>query len=176
MIRGCLVGLIHSTTLIRRDEGSEDGKIVTLMSNDVGALEESAEMFHETWAQVLEVVIGVILLAREVGWVWPLPLCIIASKNIASICIVSFASLLIIHSMFSSEPICCQQPQIQARSLECSNSEPYLCDELRLRFNQDYQDDRLTRCCRKSYTGHTQKGNGGGGVRPLDDVRLRCKW
>lgn len=78
MTRGSLVGLIHSITLVGRDEGNDDGRIVTLMSNDVSNLEKSAGMFHETWAQVLEVVIGVVLLAKEVGWVWPLPLCIIA--------------------------------------------------------------------------------------------------
>lgn len=80
MIRGCLVGLIHSATLIGRDDDTQDGKIVTLMSNDVGALEDCAEMFHETWSQLLEVAIGVTLLAREVGRVWPLPLCFIAGK------------------------------------------------------------------------------------------------
>lgn len=49
-----------------------DGKAVSLMSTDVDSLDNMGEMFHETWAQVIEVLIGLALLAREVGWLWPL--------------------------------------------------------------------------------------------------------
>jgi len=58
----------------------DDGEATTLMSTDVDGLEGVAEMFHETWAQCLEVFIGVSLLAGEVGWIWPLPLVLIYRK------------------------------------------------------------------------------------------------
>jgi len=61
MTRSALVGLIHDKT-------------------DADSLDGIAEMFHETWAQIIEVVIGVILLASEVGWIWPLPLFLIFCK------------------------------------------------------------------------------------------------
>lgn len=80
MIRGTLVGLIHSRSSVAQSRENDEGKAVTLMSNDVNNLEESAAMFHETWAQVLEVMVGMLLLARQVGWVWPLPLFFIFCK------------------------------------------------------------------------------------------------
>lgn len=55
----------------------DNGESTTLMSTDADSLEGIAEMFHETWAQLLEVIVGVILLAGEVGWIWPLPLFLI---------------------------------------------------------------------------------------------------
>jgi hypothetical protein len=55
----------------------DNGESTTLMSTDADSLDGIGEMFHETWAQVIEVVIGVVLLAREVGWIWPLPLFLI---------------------------------------------------------------------------------------------------
>jgi ATP-binding cassette subfamily C (CFTR/MRP) protein 1 len=55
----------------------EDGEVTTLMSTDVDGLEGIAQMFHETWAQILEVLVGVVLLSKEVGWIWPLPLLLI---------------------------------------------------------------------------------------------------
>lgn len=58
----------------------DSGESTTLMSTDADSLEGIGEMFHETWAQVIEVAIGVVLLAREVGWIWPLPLFLIFCK------------------------------------------------------------------------------------------------
>lgn len=82
MTRSALVGLIHHKTMmvpvISHDEN--DGKAVTLMSTDVDSLDSMGEMVHETWAQVLEVAIGLVLLSREVGWLWPLPIILISCK------------------------------------------------------------------------------------------------
>jgi ATP-binding cassette subfamily C (CFTR/MRP) protein 1 len=55
----------------------DDGEATTLMSTDADSLDGIASMVHETWAQVIEVLIGIRLLAIEVGWVWPLPLFLI---------------------------------------------------------------------------------------------------
>ncbi|KAI8633828.1 putative ABC transporter [Xylariaceae sp. FL1651] len=80
MIRSALVGLIHHTTLslpTKAYHNGNDGKAVTLMSVDVDGLDGVSEMFHETWAQVLEVTVGLVLLAREVGLLWPLPILLI---------------------------------------------------------------------------------------------------
>ncbi|KAK2596916.1 hypothetical protein N8I77_012799 [Diaporthe amygdali] len=77
MIRGTMTSLLHSRALEVRNSEFEDGKVATLVSNDISNLENSARMFHETWAQFAEVVIGTFLLSRQVGWLWPLPLVII---------------------------------------------------------------------------------------------------
>ncbi|KAK6082594.1 ABC transporter [Seiridium cupressi] len=74
MTRGVLVSLIHHKTLNTSSDILSEGKVVTLMSNDVDSLSDVAGMFHETWAQVLEVAVGLALLASEVGWLWPLPI------------------------------------------------------------------------------------------------------
>ncbi|KAI1875114.1 uncharacterized protein JN550_002543 [Neoarthrinium moseri] len=74
MTRGVLVSLVHDKALKSSNDTLNAGKVVTLMSNDVDSLTDVAGMFHETWAQIIEVAIGVVLLAREVGWLWPLPL------------------------------------------------------------------------------------------------------
>lgn len=82
MIRGTMTSLLHSRALEVRNSEFEDGKVATLVSNDISNLENSARMFHETWAQFAEVVIGTFLLSRQVGWLWPLPLVIIFCKRL----------------------------------------------------------------------------------------------
>ncbi|KAI1150041.1 ABC transporter-like protein [Nemania diffusa] len=77
MTRSALVGLIHHKAMESPSIAYDDSEAVTLMSTDAGSLDGIAGMIHETWAQVIEVLIGIILLAREVGWVWPLPLVLI---------------------------------------------------------------------------------------------------
>lgn len=60
---------------------NEDGEAITLMNTDAEGLEGIAELFHETWAQVLEVVVGMTLLAREVGTLWLLLVFLIFRKS-----------------------------------------------------------------------------------------------
>lgn len=60
---------------------NEDGEAITLMNTDAEGLEGIAEMFHEIWAQVLEVVIGMTLLARQVGSLWLLLVFLIFRKS-----------------------------------------------------------------------------------------------
>lgn len=77
MIRGAVVGLINKKSLNQHFNSYDDAKAVTLMSTDTENVCQSARFFHETWAQVIEVVIGTAMLAREVGWICPVPLVII---------------------------------------------------------------------------------------------------
>lgn len=76
-----MVSLIHSRALENRNSEVDDGKVATLVSNDVSNMEDSARMFHETWAQFVEVVVGTFLLSRQVGWLWPLPLGLIFCES-----------------------------------------------------------------------------------------------
>ncbi|PCH05502.1 ABC transporter, integral membrane type 1 [Penicillium occitanis (nom. inval.)] len=55
----------------------DNGQVTTLMSTDADSLDGVGEMIHEIWAQIIEVTIGVTLLATQVGWIWPLPLFLI---------------------------------------------------------------------------------------------------
>lgn len=77
MTRSSLVGLIHDKTIYSPAVSYDNGQAITLMSTDADSLDDVAEMIHETWAQVIEVIIGITLLATQVGWIWPLPLFLI---------------------------------------------------------------------------------------------------
>lgn len=75
--RSTLVGLIHHKTINSPSISYDDGEATTLMSTDADSLIDIGGMIHETWAQVVEVLIGVGLLAGQVGWIWPLPILLI---------------------------------------------------------------------------------------------------
>ncbi|KAK1986922.1 P-loop containing nucleoside triphosphate hydrolase protein [Colletotrichum cereale] len=77
MIRGAVVGLIHTKALSQRGTSYDDGIAVTLMSTDAASVGQSAQLFHETWAHVIEVILGTAMLARQVGWVCLVPLTLI---------------------------------------------------------------------------------------------------
>ncbi|EDN95157.1 hypothetical protein SS1G_11032 [Sclerotinia sclerotiorum 1980 UF-70] len=80
MTRSALVGLIHEKTMNSPGMSYDNGDATSLMSNDAESLDAIAEMFHQTWAQVIEVLVGISLLATQVGWIWPLPLFLIYSN------------------------------------------------------------------------------------------------
>ncbi|KAF4874091.1 ABC transporter atnG [Colletotrichum siamense] len=73
MIRGALVGLINSKSLTQQSVGYDDARAITLMSTDAENVGQSARQFHETWAQIIEVLIGTVMLARQVGWACMVP-------------------------------------------------------------------------------------------------------
>ncbi|KAF1994323.1 hypothetical protein P154DRAFT_585907 [Amniculicola lignicola CBS 123094] len=77
MIKGAVIGLINHHSLRQVHTGGDDGKVVTLMGTDAETISGAADMFHEIWAQIIEVGIGMTMLAYEAGWVWPVPLVII---------------------------------------------------------------------------------------------------
>ncbi|KAJ5721180.1 ATP-binding cassette transporter [Penicillium malachiteum] len=77
MIRAGMISLIHDHSLkvpIRSSDGSE---ALTLVGIDIESIESSGEIFHETWAQLFEVIIGTFILTARVGWLAFLPLIII---------------------------------------------------------------------------------------------------
>lgn len=91
MVRGSLVGLVHENSLIAPSDANETGTPVALVTTDVATLENAVETFYTTWACFIEVIIGTILLARQVGWIWPVPHLI----TVCELFLVSFASLVV---------------------------------------------------------------------------------
>ncbi|KAE8154272.1 putative ABC transporter [Aspergillus avenaceus] len=77
MFRSALVGLIHHRTMHLQSGRPDSGAPVTLMSVDVEILSSSAEMLHETWGYMLEVIVGTALLASQVGWLCLIPLLLV---------------------------------------------------------------------------------------------------
>lgn len=74
------MALIYHRTLEVESGKHEDGNAFTLLNSDVESIDSVGEMFHETWAQFLEVVVGTALLTRQIGWLSPVPLIIIFCK------------------------------------------------------------------------------------------------
>lgn len=70
LTRGCLIGLLHHKTLHIHSAVTkpDDGRVTALLSNDVEALIPIAEIVHDTWAYLLEVVVGMVLLSKRIGW------------------------------------------------------------------------------------------------------------
>lgn len=77
MTRSSLIGLIHDKIMKSPSVAYDGSEATTLMSTDADSLDGVGEMIHETWAQIIEVFIGIVLLASQVGWIWPLPLFLI---------------------------------------------------------------------------------------------------
>jgi len=67
MNRGMLVSAIFKQTLELDLATAKKSAAVTLMSTDVDSIEAGFVMMHDLWAGVLELGIGVFLLARYVG-------------------------------------------------------------------------------------------------------------
>ncbi|KAK8091117.1 multidrug resistance protein [Apiospora phragmitis] len=65
--RGALVSLIYVASLQTVADDQDEAKVITLMSTDVERTVTGLEMVHETWARLLEIAIGVWLLARQMG-------------------------------------------------------------------------------------------------------------
>ncbi|UNI24736.1 hypothetical protein JDV02_010461 [Purpureocillium takamizusanense] len=77
MIRASLSALIYNKAVELNSEASDAGRAVTLMSTDVAGIVDAGELFHETWMRLIELTIGVIILASQVKWLALLPFAII---------------------------------------------------------------------------------------------------
>ncbi|GAB7352459.1 hypothetical protein MBLNU459_g2868t1 [Dothideomycetes sp. NU459] len=77
MFRGAAVSLIYNHTLNLREGTYDRSAAVTLMSNDVDQITFCLEELNECWSRLLEVVIALPLLTRQLGWVSITPLIIV---------------------------------------------------------------------------------------------------
>ena len=114
VIKSAIVGLIHNKTITSPSIAYDNGESTTLMSTDADSLKGIGAMIHETWAQVIEVIVGVFLLAQEVGWVWPLPLFLIYCKFRYSFSL----SHIKIYSMLLYESFRCKASTASPKSVE----------------------------------------------------------
>jgi len=83
-IRASLVALVYDKALKISSDVFDANRVVTIMGTDIDGVSGAGEMLHETWGQFAELATGMILLAREVKWLWPLPLAIIVGMPISS--------------------------------------------------------------------------------------------
>ena len=81
MFRGAVVGLIYNRTLVLQSDVWDESSAVTLMSTDVDRIADTVGDVHETWARLIEVAIGIWLLARQLGWVCVVPIIVVLCKS-----------------------------------------------------------------------------------------------
>ncbi|GMF78287.1 unnamed protein product [Aspergillus oryzae] len=74
MTRGALIGLVHARCFRVVKPTIQDGKVLALITADVDNVIGVAEMWHETWAQIIEVMVGTALLVKKIGWFAGIPL------------------------------------------------------------------------------------------------------
>ncbi|KAG5797000.1 hypothetical protein H9Q69_003963 [Fusarium xylarioides] len=102
MTKGTLVGLISNAAMRQSSAGYNDGISLTLISTDTESVMRFASMFHETWAHVLEVIIGMAMLARQIRWAAPVPLVIIFCEP-SSLCLVFIETEALIQKLRAQE-------------------------------------------------------------------------
>ena len=85
LTRMALVGVIYNRCLTIKDGVCDESAAVTLMSNDTESVAYYGDLFHDLWSQVLELCIGMYMLAGELGWVCIFPLLVVLCKPPAPI-------------------------------------------------------------------------------------------
>jgi hypothetical protein len=172
MIRGAVVGLINNRSLSQQSSGYDDGRVVTLMSADADNVSDAASMFHETWAQIVEVVLGMTMLARKVGWVFPAPLVIIFRKALPSFLRRKTNRH---QSLLQDESVLGQKPSEQAKGLECRHPETNCRDHINACLDEKLEDAWGCPVHGISGANSATSGAGFGQEGAVDDGCLQCK-
>jgi ATP-binding cassette, subfamily C (CFTR/MRP), member 1 len=80
MLRGALVGIVYSKTLLLQDGVYDESAALTHMSTDVDRIGLSMMNMNEIWARLIEVAIGVWLLERQLGAVSIVPIIVVVGE------------------------------------------------------------------------------------------------
>lgn len=80
MMRGGLVGIIFRTMLESRIGNTPESAALTLMSTDVERIAETWSFVNEIWANLIQALIAVWLLEKQVGVVCVYPVLISFGK------------------------------------------------------------------------------------------------
>ncbi|KAH7420082.1 putative multidrug resistance protein, partial [Cadophora sp. MPI-SDFR-AT-0126] len=82
--RGAVVSLIFSKTLKQHADLQDKEASLTHMSSDIDQLTFSLDALCQVWAQVIELVIGLYLLSRNLGWVCVAPIVIVVISTLCA--------------------------------------------------------------------------------------------
>ncbi|EXJ53578.1 uncharacterized protein A1O5_13145 [Cladophialophora psammophila CBS 110553] len=77
LVRGALVALVYSETVSMEQTFDDPSAVLTLMSTDVDRVCQSLFALPDLWSRPLELVVGTILLALQIGWVSVMPLIVV---------------------------------------------------------------------------------------------------
>ncbi|KAG9750060.1 putative ABC transporter, partial [Aureobasidium melanogenum] len=73
-LRGALISMVHDHSLVVSDFATKDGAALTLISSDIDTIIRVLGELNESWARLIEVAVGIGLLARQVGAVSIVPI------------------------------------------------------------------------------------------------------
>ncbi|KAL2071871.1 hypothetical protein VTL71DRAFT_13106 [Oculimacula yallundae] len=82
--RGATASLIFSKTLKQQADLQDKEASLTHMSSDIDQLSFSLDALCQVWAQLIELVIGLYLLSRNLGWVCVAPIVIVVVSTICA--------------------------------------------------------------------------------------------
>ncbi|KAJ5710362.1 multidrug resistance-associated protein [Penicillium malachiteum] len=85
MMRAGLVTMIHETLMESRTVDVKESEAITLMEVDVNRIVKNLHSFHETWGCMVEIIIAVWLLERQLGATCVVPAIISLLSIVASI-------------------------------------------------------------------------------------------
>lgn len=90
MIRGTLASAIYKKTTEVKINAVDDTAAITLMSTDVENVRRGMLMFHESWANLIEVSIAGFLLYRTLGTAFVAPIVLVVACGVAAACVAAF--------------------------------------------------------------------------------------
>jgi len=138
-----MVGIIHNRCLTIKDGVFDDSAAVTLMSNDADMVQYSADLVHELWAQILELFLGLYLLASQLGWACLVPILIVVGMSTPNgrMQILSKLRLTTLGRHFAGRQVCDRQHRRSPESLQYGNSDTHLDHQSHPGLDEEYQDD-----------------------------------
>lgn len=81
MVRGCIIASIYRKTTEISITALDNSAAVTLMSIDAMRITSGLQLFHEYWANLIQVGIATYLLQRELGWACVAPILVAAGTR-----------------------------------------------------------------------------------------------
>ena len=81
MFRGATVALVYEHMLVLPVGVYDESAALTLMGTDVDRIVLCIANLNECWARVIEVAVGIALLAMQLGWICVMPVIVVISKS-----------------------------------------------------------------------------------------------
>ena len=139
--RGAVASLIFSKTLKQHANVQDKDASLTHMSSDIDQLAFSLDALCQVWAQVIELVIGLYLLSKSLGWVCVAPIVIVVSK------LPSAAHILHVNAYrVSLNSVCWPSHQVdwsETKRLDCCCADSRRDDIFYARLDEKCQDDGI---------------------------------
>ena len=167
------MALVYDKALKISSDVFDANRVVTIMGTDIDSVSGAGEMLHETWGQFAELATGMILLAREVKWLWPLPLAIIVGMTVSKAWSEVKRSRYC--SVISGEQVRCCQHTDATKELDRSDSNAHFNVELNAGINEKCHGHGVGGTPGRLHYRPSTGGNRKLQRRAVDELHLQCK-